>query len=211
MQQDAAAWGLAFLPLATALSYFLAYLVGVNHNVVSLAALLTSVALVVVDKRNLVRTGRVSQSSLPSTAWFLVSAVYLFKRAKRLGGPKTLFWVSIVCSILAVIISIAIVVTAATRLADAKLADADPVLPGCADRGSIPDVVGAFDTVEGVRNAGLHGVIVTDQTEIAQGPGATPTTRLCSGTMQASNARAYDIRYEFEIVQGQVIITVELQ
>ena len=203
---DAPAWGLAFLPLATALLYILATLVGVSMDVVSVAAFLAAAALVVVDKRDLVRTGRVARSSLPSTAWFLISPVYLLKRANRLRGPKTQFWISIACSVLVLVVSIAITATAANRLADA-----DPVLPGCADRRSIPDVVGAFDTVESVRNAGLHGVIVTEQTEISQGPGARPTTRLCSGTMQASNARDYDIRYEFEIVQGQVIITVELQ
>ena len=203
---DAAAWGLAFLPLATALLYILAALVRINSDMVSVAAFLASAALVIADKRNLVRTGRLARSSLPATAWFLFSPMYLFKRATRLRGPKTQLWISIACSVLVLIVSIVITAMAANRLADA-----DPVLPGCADRRSIPDVVGAFDTVESVRNAGLHGVIVTEQTEISQGPGARPTTRLCSGTMQASNARDYDIRYEFEIVQGQVIITVGLQ
>ena len=203
---DAPAWGLAFLPLATALLYILATLVGMSMDVVSAAAFLASAALVVIDKRDLVRTGRMARSSLPSTAWFVISPVYLFKRARRLGALQSQFWVSIACLVLVFVVSIAI-----TALAANRLADADPVLPGCADRTSIPDVVGAFDTVESVRNAGLHGVIVTEQTEISQGPGARPTTRLCSGTMQASNARDYDIRYEFEIVQGQVIITVGLQ
>ncbi len=203
---NALAWVLALLPLATSPLYILAVSMGVSMDAVSLAALLASAALVVIDKRDLSRTGRIPRSSLPSTAWFLFPPAYLFKRAKRLGGPNTLFWISVACPVLAFIVCAAIVAGIATRLADA-----DPVLPGCADRGSMPDVVSVFDDMDIVRNAGLHGVIVTDQTEVGQGPGASPKSRFCTGVMHASNEREYDMQYAFEIMQGQVIVHVQLQ
>lgn len=203
---DAPAWSLAYLPLATTLANLFAATIGVSTDVVSLATILAAVALVIIDKRELRRTDRIPWSSLPFTVWSLVPPVYLFKRARRLGIPKTQFWVSIVCSVLAFVISTAVVARMATSLADADL-----VLPDCADRGSMSDVLSVFDDIESVRSVGLHGVIVTDQTEVGQGPGASPKARFCTGVMHASNEREYDMRYGFEIIQGQVIVHVQLQ
>lgn len=175
-------------------------------GVVSLAALLAAAALVIIDKRGLIRAGRIPQSSLPSTAWFLFPPTYLLKRANRLGNSKRLFWLSLACLVLAFVTRTAFVAGTAT-----SLADANPVLPGCADRGSMQDVVNVFNDMEIVRTASLHGVIVADQTETGQGPGTKPMERFCSGTMHASDDREYDIHYAFEIVQDQIIVHVQLK
>lgn len=206
--QDAPAWTLAFLPLATSLFYILAMLANVNVGVVSLATVVGSAALVVLDRRDLVRTGRLPHSRLPSMTWFLFPPTYLFKRARRLDAPRNLFWTSVGCLVLAFIVRAAVVTAMAVGVAKAG---ADPILPGCADRESMPDVVSVFDNVEDVRDAGLHGVIVTGQTEIARGPGAVPTKMFCSGRIRASNNEEYEIQYAFEIVQGQVLVHVQVQ
>lgn len=201
------AWALALLPMAATAFLVPLVSIGLDGAWVTLFVVLASAALVIVDRRDLIRTGRLPSSSLPSTAWFLFPPAYLSRRARLLGAPKTQFWVSLGCLLLAFVARTAIAVAIIASVANVA---ADPVLPGCADRGSMPDVVNVFDNVESVRDAGLSGVIVTDQTEIAQDPGSTPTKRFCSGKMQASNDREYDIQYAFEIVQGQVIVHIQL-
>ena len=205
--QEGWAWALAVLPMVETAFLAPLVLIGLDWTWVTLFSMLASVALVIVDKRDLVRTRGLLSSSLPSTAWFLFPPAYLSRRAKLLRAPRTQFWVCLGCLLLAFVARVAIAVAMATSVATAA---ADPVLPGCADRESMPDVINVFDNVETVRDAGLSGVVVTDQTEIGQGPGTTPRTRFCSGKMQASNDREYDIQYAFEIIQGQVIIHVQL-
>ena len=203
--QDAAAWGLVFLPLATSLGYIVAVLSGLDLGLVSLATLVGSVVLIVFDKRNLASTGRLPRTASPSIAWFLFPPGYFFRRARSLGTPRTQAWMSLACVIAAFVARstvFAVLVSQAVEM--------EPVLPACADRGSMQDVINVFDGIASVRAANIHGVILVDQTEIAQGPGAKPTTRYCKGTMRASNDEEYDVNYDFELQQGQVIIRLEV-
>ena len=203
--QDAAAWGLVFLPLATSLGYIVAALSGLDLGPVSLATLVAAVILIVVDKRNLASTGRLPLVAAPSTAWFLFPPGYFSRRARSLGTTQTQVWMSIICLIVAFAAQFTVLAVSVS-----KAVEAEPVLPACADRGSMQDVIGVFDGISSVRDAGIHGVILVDQTEVAQGPGTKPTARYCKGRMRASNDQAYNVDYDFEIQQGQVIVRLEV-
>ena len=203
--QDALAWGLAFLPLATALAFVVAWLSGLNTGLVSLATLAAAAAIIVVDRRDLARSGRLPRSASPSTAWCLFPPAYLLRRARRLGTSKVQFWICLACLVLAFAARVAVVVETA-----APAEDAGPILPGCMDQSSMQDVISTFDQLQAVKDAGLHGVVVTGQAEISEGPGPNTTLRDCSGKVEASNAQVYDIKYEFELTQGQVIVRVEV-
>ena len=199
------AWGLTFLPLATAMGYGLAALLGFALEAVSLATLAGAAALVILDKRALAATGKLPRAAAPSTAWFLFPPGYLFRRAKRLGTSRAQAWIAVACLVLAFAARVAIVAALASYAIEA-----DAVLPGCADRSAMADILGTFDEVPAVQAAGIHGVVLVAQREVGQGPGAKPTKRYCTGRVRASNTQEYDVQYDFELEQGQVIIRVEL-
>ena len=65
--QEAPAWGLAYLPLVATIFYGLAAAAGINLGLVSMAMLAGAAGLVVLDKRDLARSGRLPRTLLPST------------------------------------------------------------------------------------------------------------------------------------------------
>ena len=218
---DTLAWVLAFLPLGTALLHSIANAMGVHPGIVSLAALGGSVALVVMDKRELARTGRLAPSAAPSTLWCLFPPGYLRRRAKLLGEHGGRFWISLACMGLAFAAQIAVL---AGGIAEPPSADvptdavapmenvaAASALPGCTDEANMPYVLETFTKLKPMRDADVQGVVLTDRTELAGGESQHPLLRICSGRMQASNEEDYDILYAFEIVEGRVIVHVELR
>ena len=203
---EGATWALAFLPFATLLGYAFAAVWDVSLGPVSVATLVASSALVITDKRGLVRTGRVPSSSTPSTAWLLFPPGYLFRRARVLGAPRTQAWIAVACFVAAFIGRTALV----AKYTEAPTG-ADPVLPACAERAIMQDVLNVFDGVGAIRTTGVRGVTLTEQTEIGQGPGPAPNKKYCTGKVEASNTQDYQIEYDLELQQGQVIVRVELQ
>jgi hypothetical protein len=203
---EGASWALAFLPVATLCGYAFAAVWGASLGPVSAATLIGSAALVVADKRWLVRSGRVPSSSTPSTAWLLFPPGYIFRRASVLGAPRTQAWIAVACFVLAFVGRTALV----AKFTEAP-AGVDPVLPACAERAITQDVMNVFDDLGAIRATGIRGVALTEQVEIGQGPGPAPTKRYCTGKVEASNTQGYEIEYELERQQGQVIVRVELQ
>ncbi len=104
------------------LFYGLAAAAGVNLTVVSMAALAGAAGLIILDKRDLTRSGRLPRALLPSTAWCLFPPAYLRRRAKRLGAPSAQFWVSMACLALAFVARSAVVLEAASQLAATEAA-----------------------------------------------------------------------------------------
>ena len=203
---EAASWALAFLPLMTVLGYAFAAIWGLSLGPVSVATLICSAALVILDKRALAGAGRLTSSSLPSTAWAFFPPGYLLRRAKVMRAPHTQAWIAIACFIAAFVGRTALV----ARFTSAP-ADADPVLPACTERAIMPDVLGVFDDLGAIRATGIRGVTLTEQTEVGQGPGSAPTKKYCTGKVTASNTQEYQIGYDLELQQGQVIVRVELE
>lgn len=214
-REDSLAWVLAILPLAAMALRAMAGALEINLGVVSLTSLAGAAALVVADKRAMAGQGRLRHSALPSTAWFLIAPVYLFKRATVLRAPKTQFWVSLACMALAFAGETASAARAALDARNAGSAEtttnAVPALPGCADKAYMPSVVNVFGDIAEVRNAGIRGVVVTRRIDRGVGQDEVPPVRVCSGTMAASDGQDYQITYGFEIIQDQVIVNVELQ
>jgi hypothetical protein len=169
--------------------------------------LLASAGLVVLDKRDLARSGRVPKAALPSTAWFLVLPVYLRKRARRLGQGPLQFWVSVGCAVAGPVVGTA----AVAALALATLSQPDGALPACNDPDAIQDVLNTFDGLGPVREAGVRGVSLSGQEETGQGPGAVPKLRYCIASVLASNAQEYDIDYTYEQRPDRIVIRLELR
>ncbi len=215
--QEAPAWGLAYLPLVATLFYGLAAAAGINLGLVSMAMLAGAAGLVLLDKRDLARSGRLPRTLLPSTAWCLFPPAYLRRRAKRLGAPSTQFWVAMACLALAFVARGAVVVEAASQMAAtdaapaaAQAAPADP-LPSCTDDAIMADVIRVFDTLTPVKDLGAAGVLVKQRAEQPESEEGSPSTRACTGKMLASNAQEYPINYAFDIEEGHVIVHVELR
>lgn len=204
---DRWAWALAVLPLTAAVLLAPLALLGLGRDLPTLLTLLASAALVVVDRRDLARSGRLSRAALPATAWFLVSPVYLRKRARRLGQGSLQFWVAVGCAVAAPVVATIVVglLTLATRPQETG------VLPACNDPGSVQDVLNAFDGLGTAREAGVHGVSLSGQEETGQGPGAVPKLRYCSASVLASNAEEYGIDYTYEQRPDGVIIRLKLR
>ena len=204
---DKWAWVLAVLPLAGAILLAPLAVLGLHRNWLTLLLLLVSAGLVVVDKRNLARSGRVSPAAMPATAWFLVSPVYLRKRALRLGQGSRQFWVSVVCAVVAPVAgTVAIAV-----LTLATVQQTASALPACNDPDASPDVLKVFDTYGPAREAGVHGVSLSGQEETGQGPGAVPKLRYCSASVLASDAQEYDVDYTYEQRPDGVIIRLKVR
>ena len=215
--QEAPAWGLAYLPLMATLLYGLAAAAGINLALVSMAMLAGAAGLVLLDKRDLARSGRLPRAVLPSTAWCLFPPAYLRRRAKRLGAPSTQFWVAMACLALAFVARGAVAVEAASQLAAtdaapvaAQAAPADP-LPSCTDDASMTDVIRVFDMLAPVKDLGATGVLVKQRAEQPESEEGLPSTRACTGKMLASNTQEYPINYAFDIEEGHVIVHVELR
>ena len=215
--QEAPAWGLAYLPLVATLLYGLAAAAGVNLAVVSMAAFAGAAGLILLDKRDLTRSGRLPRALLPSTFWFLFPPAYLRRRARRLGAPSNQFWVSMACLALAFVARGAVVVEVASQLAAteaapvaAQAAPADP-LPSCIDDASMQDIIKVFDTLTPVKELGTTGVLVKARAEQPEGEEATPSSRVCTGKMLATNAQEYPINYAFDIEEGHLIVHVALR
>jgi len=83
-------------------------------------------------------------------------------------------------------------------------------LTDCADRGAVADLRGVFDGLPAARLAGVRAVSLGGQVEVAQGPGAVPSVRHCSGTMLATDNVEYAIDYSFERRQEDVIVRLLL-
>lgn len=204
---DRWAWVLAVLPLAGAILLAPLAVLGLHRNWLTLLILLVSAGLVVVDKRDLARSGRVSAAAMPATAWFLVSPVYLRKRALRLSQSSRQFWVSIACAMAAPVggtVAIAVLTVATTQ----QTAD---TLPACNDPAASPDVLKVFDTYGPTREAGVHGVSLSGQEETGQGPGTVPKLRYCSASVLASDAQEYDVDYTYEQRPDGVIIRLNVR
>lgn len=77
------AWALAASPLAVAVVLLILFLLGVVDDVraLSVLSLATSAALVIADRKGLVRSGRAMDGPPPAVRWFLVPPVYLWRRA----------------------------------------------------------------------------------------------------------------------------------
>ncbi len=144
--------------------------------------LLASAGLVVLDKRDLARSGRVPKAALPSTAWFLVLPVYLRKRARRLGQGPLQFWVSVGCAVAGPVVGTA----AVAALALATLSQPDGALPACNDPDAIQDVLNTFDGLGPVREAGVRGVSLSGQEETGRAPARF---RSCATASPASSRR----------------------
>ena len=215
--QEAPAWGLAYLPLVATLLYGLAAAAGVNLAVVSVAALAGAAGLIILDKRDLAKSGRLPRALLPSTAWCLFPPAYLRRRAKRLGAPSAQFWVSMACLVLAFVARGAVVVEAASQMAAtdaapaaAQSAPADP-LPSCTDDAIMATVIKVFDTLAPAKDLGATGVLVKQRAEQPESEEGSPSSRACTGKMLATNAEEYPINYAFDIEEGHVIVHVELR
>lgn len=217
ISQEAPAWALAYLPLVATLFYGLAAIAGVSLSVVSVATLAGAAGLIVLDRRDLARSGRLARSLSPSTLWCLFPPAYLRRRARLLGAPSVQFWVSIACLALAFVARGAVVVEAASQLAATEAAPvatqatpADP-LPSCTDDASMQDVIKVFDMLAPVKALDAHGVLVKARAEQPEGEEATPSSRVCTGKMLATNAQEYPINYAFDIEEGHVIVHVALR
>ena len=217
LPQEAPAWALAYLPLMTAVFYGLAAIAGVSLSVVSVATLAGAAGLILLDRRDLARSGRLARSLSPSTLWCLFPPAYLRRRARRLGAPSAQFWISMACLALAFVARGAVVVEAASQLATteaapvtAQAAPADP-LPSCTDDASMQDVIKVFDMLAPVKELDAHGVLVKARAEQPESEEATPSSRVCTGKMLATNAQEYPINYAFDIEEGHVIVHVALR
>ena len=82
--------------------------------------------------------------------------------------------------------------------------------PDCASRDMTADIKAVFDSLPVARQAGVRAVSLGGQREVAQGPGATPAERYCTGVMLASDTVEYAIGYSFERRQEDVIIRLQL-
>lgn len=204
---DRWAWVLAVLPLAGAILLAPLAVLGLHRNWLTLLVLLVSAGLVVVDKRGLARSGRVSPAAIPATAWFLLPPVYLRKRALRLGQGSRQFWVSVVCTVTGPIVETVIV----ALLTLATMQQVSSALPACNDPDAAPDVLKVFDTFGPAREAGVHGVSLSGQEETGQGPGAVPKLRYCSASVLASDAQEYDVDYTYEQRSDGVIIRLKVR
>lgn len=203
--QEGWAWALAVLPLVTAIVLAPLILMGLHRNWVTFLLLLASAGLVVIDKRSLVRSGRIAPPILPSTAWFLVPPVYLRKRANRLGQKTLQFWISIACAVAAPVVgNMVVAVIAITQ-------QASQGLPACDDRAATQDVMNAFDSVDAARQAGVRGVSLSEQEEVGQGPGKIPRLRYCTASVLASDSQEYAVDYTFEQRPDQVIVRLEIR
>lgn len=101
-----------------------------------------------------------------------------------------------------------VLVAAASDLAAERAASVR--LPDCADRDSAIDVRGVFDDLPAARQAGVRAVRLGGQAEVAQGPGAVPLVRYCSGTMLATDDVEYAVDYSFERRQEDIIVHLQL-
>lgn len=206
---DGMAWALAALPLASAALLAVLVLLEVADDMRALSALtlLASAALVLADRQRLRRSG-VAAGGMPSPWWFLVPPVYLWRRAAALGGSKAPFWAWFASTAGASVIRVAVLVALASQAAEERAAAER--LPDCADRGAVADLRGVFDGLPATRLAGVKAVSLGGQAEVAQGPGAVPTVRYCSGTMLATDDVEYAVDYSFERRQEDVIIRMQL-
>lgn len=84
------AWALAVSPLAVAVVLLALFLLGSVDDVRALTvlSLAASAALVIADRRSIVRSGRAAGGPPPSVRWFLVPPVYLWRRAACLGRSR---------------------------------------------------------------------------------------------------------------------------
>ena len=214
---------LAFLPLGTALLYSMAHALGLYSGIVSSATLAGSLALVVIDKRELARTGRLAPSTAPSTLWCLFPPGYLRRRARLLVEPGGRFWISLACMGLAFAAQTAVLAGATAEPTsnasatpgtaaptDASVQDA-PALPECTDEGSTQDVVDLFGRMEPMLDAHVQGVVLTERAEVPGGELEHPAVRRCTGTMRASNEESYALSYVFDIVEGHVVVHLQLR
>ena len=206
---DGTAWALAALPLASAALLAVLVLLDVVEGMRALTALtlLASAALVLADRQRLRRSG-VAAGGMPSAWWCLVPPVYLWRRATALGGSKAPFWAWFASTAGASVIRVAVLVALASQAAGERAAATR--LPDCADRAMAADVKGVFDSLPAARQDGVRAVSLGGQAEVAQGPGAVPTVRYCSGTMLATDTVEYAIAYSFERRQEDVIIRLQL-
>ena len=198
------AWALALSPLLTVVVGVPLALAGLGPLAAALARLGAATALIILDRRALSRSDCLPPDALPAVAWLLLPEVYLVKRARRLGRPLTQFWVMLAAEAATLALGVGLVGAAVQSQADAGL-------PRCADRSSVDDVLAVFGDIPDVRAAGLHGIALLDQTEIAQGPGASPQERVCEGAVEASDTRRYGITYGFEIIQGRIVVRAYLK
>ena len=232
------AWVLAALPAAVLVVSLILVPSGSTVGVDALSglALAASAALVVVDKRRVAASGAAAGAALPATAWFLVPPVYLWKRANRLGRSKAQAWTWMGCSLAAVVVPFAFAILLASGAAEPDglaarppapagrpdlgkqgpasggndRAVAEPALPSCTDARYVQDVLAVFGDVRTMRAAGIRGVVLSERRELDIGRGEIPSLRFCSGRMMGSNGDDYSINYGFEIVEGQVIVHVEI-
>ncbi len=73
------------------------------------------------------------------------------------------------------------------------------------------DVIKVFDTLTPVKELGATGVLVKERAEQPEGEEATPSSRVCTGKVLASNAQEYPINYAFELDEGHVIVHVAVR
>jgi len=173
----------------------------------SVVTLLASAALVLADRQRLQRFG-LAGGGLPSAWWFLVAPVYLWRRATALGASRAPVWVWLASTAVAFVISIAVLGVIASQAAQERAAAER--LPDCASRDMTADIKAAFDSLPVARQAEVKAVSLGSQREVAQGPGATPTERYCTGVMLASDTVEYAIDYSFERRQEDIIIRLQL-
>lgn len=206
---DGMPWALAALPLASATLLAVLVLLDVADSMRALTALtlFASAALVLADRQRLRRSG-VAASGMPSPWWFLVPPIYLWRRAAALGGSRAPFWAWFASTAGAFVIRVAVLVALASQAAGERAVAAR--LPGCADRAMAADVKTVFDDMPAAKQDGVRAVSLGGQAEVAQGPGAVPTVRYCSGTMLATDTVEYAIDYSFERRQEDVIIRLQL-
>lgn len=173
------------------------------------ARLVASLALAAADRRALSCTGY----SAPGIMWALVPEGYLWVRARRLGRKPGWFWLALGCEAVAYVAGTILVAVILGRAPTAQTSTAEPdaVLPYCADHSVIDDVLATFGDIPEAKAAGLRGIMLTGQSEVAQGPGAVPRERVCDGVIEASDTGRYDVSYGFEIIQGRLIVRVALR
>ena len=201
-EHDTAAWMLAALPLAVTAIRLPAMSIEIAQQLVSVAGLVASFGLVVADRRMLVGAGRLSPATKPGLWRALLPPIYLYARAKRLGTTLILFWLSLASIVLAGMLGL----TMAAMTAEAS------ALPACDDDVTVTAAMGAFNSTLLVRQADIHAIAVTNETEIAQGPGPRPRERACTAMIRASDDVAYPVDYTVDLTEhDQPIVHLRLQ
>ena len=204
--RDPLGWAIAAAPLAaSALTLSLALVIAeAATRFTSLLAIAATAALVVADKRRIAGS-RCDKGPLPSTAWFLVPPVYLWKRASVLGFSRRLFWMNLVFVAAGLLLGILATVSIAGRQVEATQ------LPTCDDPAALNEVVAIFSDMPEARRAGVKGVSLGRPAEIRETAAPKGAPRFCTGSMLASDTHEYALDYSFEWRQGEIIVRIELQ